>query len=123
MGDLDDFSERLRGFAAVREWGQFHTPKNLALALAGEVGELAAELQWVPEGQLLAGPDDELRRRLADEVADVLIYLVRLADVCGIDAMAAANAKIDRNEKRYPVEFSKGSAVKYSERPDHADQS
>jgi NTP pyrophosphatase (non-canonical NTP hydrolase) len=95
--------DRLRAFAAARDWPRFHTPRNLALALAGEVGELAAELQWTADADLeghLAEP--AARARLADEVADVLIYLVRFADVCGIDPLAAAYAKIDRNELRFP---------------------
>jgi NTP pyrophosphatase (non-canonical NTP hydrolase) len=116
MSDLNELATRLRGFARAREWEQFHTPRNLALALVGEVGELAAELQWRRDDELLAGMDEELRRRLADEVADVLIYLLRFADVCGIDPLQAATAKVTRNEERYPIEWSKGSAAKYTER-------
>jgi NTP pyrophosphatase (non-canonical NTP hydrolase) len=94
---------RLRAFADARDWPRFHTPRNLALALAGEVGELAAELQWVADSELPAHlADPEARARLADEVADVLIYLTRFADVCGIDLVSAAHAKIDRNERRFP---------------------
>jgi dCTP diphosphatase len=115
MRDLDGLTARLRSFAAAREWEQFHTPKNLALALGGEVGELAAELQWRTEDELNAGLDDELRRRVADEVADILIYLVRFADVCGIDVLDEANVKVTRNEERYPIGLSKGTAAKYSE--------
>ncbi len=95
--------DRLRAFADARDWPRYHTPRNLALALAGEVGELAAELQWVGDAEVadhLADPD--AKARLAGEVADVLIYLTRFADVCGIDLLAAANAKIDRNEIRFP---------------------
>jgi dCTP diphosphatase len=78
-------------------------PRNLALALAGEVGELAAELQWVPDDQVGAHlRDPAARARLADEIADVLIYLVRLADICGVDPLAAAGAKIERNQTRFP---------------------
>lgn len=94
---------RLRTFADARDWPKYHTPRNLALALAGEVGELVAELQWVADIEVsehLADPD--AKARLADEVADVLIYLIRFADVCGIDLLSEADAKIDRNEKRFP---------------------
>lgn len=96
--DLERLRHRLREFAEVRDWGRFHTPKNLTAAIAGEAGELAAVLQW-------AAPDDELepyRPDLEEEIADVLIYLVRLADVADVDLAAAANAKIDRNGERYP---------------------
>jgi NTP pyrophosphatase (non-canonical NTP hydrolase) len=103
VSDLAELSTRLRAFAAARDWERFHTPKNLLLALAGEVGELAAELQWLSE--LEADPsvwDTGLRSRVTDEVADVMIYLVRFADVCGINPVAAAHDKIHRNEKRFP---------------------
>lgn len=100
---LAALSDRLGAFADARDWPRFHTPRNLALALAGEVGELAAELQWVADSEVadhLADP--EARGRLADEVADVLIYLTRFADVCGIDLVSEAHAKVDKNEKRFP---------------------
>lgn len=116
MDDFDDLTERVKLFAEAREWERFHTPRNVALALVGEVGELAAELQWKADVQLAAGVDDELSTRLADEVADVLIYLIRFSGVCGIDPVAAAHAKVIRNEERYPREWSRGSAAKYTER-------
>ncbi|MGH3586924.1 MAG: nucleotide pyrophosphohydrolase [Pseudonocardia sp.] len=103
MSELDDLRERLRAFADSRDWHRFHTPKNLLMALSGEVGELISELQWHSDAD--ADPrawDDGLRERVADEVADVLIYLVRFADVCAIDPIAAAHAKIERNEQRFP---------------------
>jgi NTP pyrophosphatase (non-canonical NTP hydrolase) len=101
--EFESLRDRLREFASARDWEPAHTPRNLALALAGEVGEVAAELQWVPDHQIAAHlADADARRRLADELADVLIYLVRLADVCGIDPLQAAYLKIDRNEDRYP---------------------
>jgi NTP pyrophosphatase (non-canonical NTP hydrolase) len=104
VSDLAELSTRLRAFAAARDWERFHTPKNLLLALAGEVGELAAELQWLSEQE--ADPsiwDSRLRTRVTDEVADVMIYLVRFADVCGINPVAAAHDKIHRNENRFPL--------------------
>jgi dCTP diphosphatase len=107
MSDVAELATRLRTFAAARGWEQLHTPKNLLMALAGEVGELAAELQWLSDGE--ADPsawDAGLRERVNDEVADVMIYLVRFADVCKIDPLAAANKKIERNEKRFPPSSS-----------------
>jgi NTP pyrophosphatase (non-canonical NTP hydrolase) len=95
--------DRLRAFADARDWPRFHTPRNPALALAGEVGELVTELQWVADSEVadhLADPD--AKARLADEAADVLIYLTRFADACGIDLLSEAHAKIGRNEIRFP---------------------
>ncbi|WP_409461802.1 nucleotide pyrophosphohydrolase [Amycolatopsis sp. GA6-003] len=100
---LDDLTQRLRDFAAARDWEPFHTPKNLTMALSGEVGELIALFQWLtPEeaANWRADPDREFN--VQDEIADVMLYLVRLADVLGIDLLEAANAKVDRNEKRFP---------------------
>jgi NTP pyrophosphatase (non-canonical NTP hydrolase) len=99
---LPDLVRQLRTFAAARDWERHHTPKNLLLALSGEVGELCAELQWHPADATPETWDPELRLRVTDEVADVLIYLVRFADVCGIDPVAAAEQKIERNEARFP---------------------
>jgi NTP pyrophosphatase (non-canonical NTP hydrolase) len=101
--DFEVLRNRLRDFADVRGWGKSHSPRNLALALAGEVGELSAELQWVPDEQVDTHlHDPAARARVADEVADVLIYLIQFADACGIDPLRASNAKIDRNEVRFP---------------------
>jgi len=101
--EFEEVRNRLREFADARDWERFHTPRNLALALCGEAGELAAELQWVADDRVADHLlDPEAFRRLADEVADVAIYLVRFADVCGIDVLAAVHAKIDRNETRFP---------------------
>lgn len=108
-GDLDELTARLRSFAAARSWEPFHTPRNLLMALTGEVGELVTELQWLTDTE--AEPqawDPDLRFRVSDELADVLLYLLRFADVCGIDPAAAAHAKIDRNELRFPAPSSDG---------------
>ena len=102
--EFEILRDRLRDFADARGWGKSHSPRNLALALVGEVGELSAELQWVPDNEMschLWNP--EARARLADEVADVLIYLIQFADVCGIDPLRESNAKIERNEERFPT--------------------
>ncbi len=108
---LAELADALRAFAAERDWEQFHTPKNLAMALAGEAGELLAEYQWLTPQESLA-LDDQKKQAVADEMGDVLIYLVRLADVAGIDLLDAASAKLQRNRLRYDVERAKGSAEK-----------
>ena len=111
---LAELAQRLRQFAADRDWDQFHSPKNLAMALVAEAGELAAEFQWLTEAESRAPKPEELARIQA-ESADVLNYLVRLADKLGIDLIVAANEKIKDNERRYPVEQARGSAKKYTE--------
>lgn len=114
--DFAELRQRLRDFRDQRDWSQFHDPKNLAMALAGEVGELNALLQWVPPAELTswleAGPN---RSRLEDEVADVLTYLVYLADAADIDLVEVGRRKVERNELRYPVAAAHGRAVKYTE--------
>jgi dCTP diphosphatase len=107
-------AERLRQFAAERDWDQFHSPKNLAMALVGEAGELAAEFQWLTEKESQA-PEDAQLARIRAECADVLNYLVRLSDKLGIDLVAAANEKIDDNARRYPADQVRGSSKKYNE--------
>ncbi len=100
---LGRLQERLRRFAAARDWERFHDPKNLVMALAGEAGELVEVLQWVDQdSSRSAGQDPLLRPRLAEEMADVFLYLLRLADVTGIDLEAAAHDKIIANARRYP---------------------
>jgi NTP pyrophosphatase (non-canonical NTP hydrolase) len=114
MSDLDALARRLEQFANARDWAQFHTPKNLAMALAGEVGELVAEFQWLTPDQAASvmTEDAEAAARIRAELGDVTNYLVRLADVLGVDLFQAANAKIDANEKRYPADTFRGSARK-----------
>jgi NTP pyrophosphatase (non-canonical NTP hydrolase) len=110
---LDELAVRLREFAAARDWEQFHTPKNLAMALAGEVGELLAELQWLaPEEAARVMEDPEAAARMRSELADVTIYLVRLADLLGVDLIEAARAKLTESERRYDVQNYRGSARK-----------
>jgi NTP pyrophosphatase (non-canonical NTP hydrolase) len=95
-------TERLREFAARRDWGPYHTPKNLVMALCGEAGELIEHFQWLTPDEseaIMASKAAEVE----DELADVFIYLVRLADVLGVDLMRVAHAKIERNESRFPV--------------------
>ncbi len=101
--DLELLRQRLRAFAAARDWGRFHDPKNLSMALAGEVGELVALLQWHTPDEASRIMDSDASGDVRDELADVLIYLVRLADVLDVDLAGAANDKIDRNESRFPL--------------------
>ena len=112
--EFADLRDALRRFAAAREWEQFHTPKNLAMALAVEAAELLEHFQWLTPAQS-AQLDARRKREVADEIADVLLYLTRLADVLGIDAVAAARRKIRVNARKYPVRRAKGNARKYSE--------
>jgi len=114
MTDLEGLRTRLRDFAAARDWDQFHSPKNLAMALSGEAGELLEIFQWLTEEQSRR-LDDKARSAAADEIADVLLYLVRLADKLGLDPLAEAQRKLADNERRYPVEKARGSAKKYTE--------
>ena len=111
---LNALRERLRRFAAERDWQQFHTPKNLAMALSVEAAELLEHFQWLTAEQS-ARLDAKTRRAVADELADVLLYLTRLADVLDIDLLAAARVKLRLNAKKYPVAKARGNARKYSE--------
>jgi NTP pyrophosphatase (non-canonical NTP hydrolase) len=113
MSSLDDLQQRLRSFVAERDWEQFHTPKNLAMALAGEVGELLAELQWLtPEQSVAVMSDPDAGGRVRAEIGDVVIYLTRLADVLGVDLVEAAQRKLDDSARRYPPGPSGGTISK-----------
>jgi NTP pyrophosphatase (non-canonical NTP hydrolase) len=109
---LEALAARLREFARERDWEQFHTPKNLAMALAGEVGEVIEHFQWL-SAQQSRELSPEARDAVALELADVLLYLVRLADQLGIDLSDAALRKIELNAQRYPAGAFRGSARKY----------
>jgi NTP pyrophosphatase (non-canonical NTP hydrolase) len=113
LSSIPELTQRVRVFAQERDWEQFHTPKNLAMALAGEVGELVAELQWLTPEQSAAVMDDkEIGPRVRAEIGDVTIYLARLADVLGIDLVQAALDKLEESGRRYTVEAAHGSASK-----------
>ena len=104
---LTGIRERMRVFTSERDWEQFHDPKSLVLALVGEVGELAELLQWLPADEAANLAEQEpLNARLGEEISDVLIYLVRLADVCGVDLPLAVDAKMMAADARFrPEEF------------------
>ncbi len=102
--DLEALRNRMRQFTAERDWGGFHDPKSVLLALVGEVGELAELFQWLPAADAAKlGRSDPLHTRAAEEISDVLLYLVRLADVLDVDLAAAANAKLTDAARRYPA--------------------
>ncbi|MCU0301866.1 MAG: nucleotide pyrophosphohydrolase [Candidatus Nanopelagicales bacterium] len=111
MSDLHALRDRMRAFTSERDWEKFHDPKSLLLALVGEVGELAELLQWLPaaEARSLAATEP-LRSRAGQELADVLLYLIRLADVLGIDLAEAATAKMADSELRFPATQVEGVA-------------
>ena len=111
---LSRLRDLLRQFAAERDWDQFHSPKNLASALAVEAAELLERFQWLTEDQSRRLPPAELAK-VREEMADVLNYLVRLADKLDVNLIDAAHDKIRLNAQKYPVEKSRGSARKYSE--------
>jgi len=116
LNSLDDLTALVRRFADNRDWNQFHTPRNLILALAGEVGELAATLQWVSDSEVSEWlKSSENRSQFEAELADVFSYLLRLADETGVDLGKALRAKMLVNELRYPQDRSRGSSGKYTE--------
>jgi NTP pyrophosphatase (non-canonical NTP hydrolase) len=112
--ELAGLADSLERFAKERDWQQFHTPKNLAMALTAEAGELLEIFQWLTPEQSLS-LDDMKKAELADELGDILIYLVRLSTVSNIDLMDAARAKLEKNEHKYPALKVKGDPRKYSE--------
>ncbi len=111
VSDIADLTRRMRHFTEARDWAQFHDPKSLTLALVGEVGELAELLQWVRhEDQGTVVREQPLHDRLAEEMSDVLLYLLRLADVVGVDLAEAAAAKLRSNEERFPLDHHRSVA-------------
>jgi dCTP diphosphatase len=115
---IDGLQGKLRDFISERDWERFHTPKNLVMALAGEVGELVAIFQWLdPEESELAMADRSRTEQVRDEMADVFAYLLRLADVLGVDLEDALAAKMIKNAQKYPIEAARGKARKYTDLP------
>lgn len=106
--------KKLREFAKERDWDQFHSPKNLSMALSVEVAEVVEHFQWLTEEQSRNLPNDKLEE-VETELADTLIYLIRLADKLEIDLLAATQSKIEVNERKYSVSKAKGNAKKYTE--------
>jgi NTP pyrophosphatase (non-canonical NTP hydrolase) len=102
IDDLESLKLALRDFAAARDWRPYHTPKNLAMAMIVEAAELVEHFQWATPEESLSPPPEKLAE-IRDEVADTLIYLVELADVLGIDLIAACRDKIAKNAVKYPA--------------------
>jgi dCTP diphosphatase len=106
--------DKLRQFAEERDWNQFHSPKNLAMALSVEAAELMEHFQWISEAESQALPIEK-REKVREEVADVFLYLIRLADKLEIDLSAAAVEKIEVNASKYPVQKVRGNSKKYTD--------
>ena len=111
---IDQFKHALRDFAAARDWDQFHSPKNLSMALIAEAAELVEHFQWLTEAQSKTLPVDK-RDEVELEMADIFTYLVRMADKLDIDLLAAAEKKLKMNAEKYPADRVRGSAKKYTE--------
>ena len=114
IDSIEALRDRLREFAKERDWDQFHTPKNLSMALIAEAAELVEHFQWV-EGSISHLLEEKVRPSVEEELADIFIYLVRISDKLGIDLYAAAERKIAINARKYPADKVKGSAKKYTE--------
>ncbi len=115
--NIESVQQKLREFARERDWEQFHSPKNLAAALAVEAAELLEPFQWLKEEEsrrLAENPADYAR--VEEEIADVMIYLLRLADQLEIDLDRAVDNKMRKNEEKYPIALARGNAVKYNRR-------
>ncbi|KQT37244.1 MULTISPECIES: nucleotide pyrophosphohydrolase [unclassified Methylophilus] len=104
---------RINAFVEARDWAQFHSPKNLAMAMIVEAAEVVEHFQWMTE-QESHQLDEATKEKVGHELADTFVYLMRIAEVCGIDLIAATNAKIDLNAQKYPIEKCKGSNDKYT---------
>lgn len=116
MSTLDKTLHRIREFRDARDWARFHNPKDMAIAISIEASELLEHFLWKDSAEVDARVDTH-REAIAEEIADIAIYLGELADNLGIDLVAAMNRKIDKNAVKYPVERVKGSALKYNEYP------
>ena len=114
MKDIESLKLALREFATERDWAQFHSPKNLAAALTVEAAELLEHFQWLTEEQSKSLPPDKLAE-VAEELADVMLYLVQIADKLEVDLLDAAAAKLAKNALKYPVDRSKGSSRMYND--------
>jgi len=115
--DTKKLAQELEQFATDRNWSQFHSPKNLVMALTGEVGELSEIFQWMSEADSMkAGQNPATAQDIKDELADVLLYLIRLASVLKVDLNEAVAHKIKANEQKYPVANSFGVSTKYNKK-------
>ena len=113
--DLEKYKQKIRKFADDRNWEKYHNPKNLSMALSGEVGELIEIFQWINSDDSHKLSDEDLQSA-KEELADIMIYLIRLADKLDIDLEEAVQEKMKLNEKNYPLELAKDNAIKYNKR-------
>jgi dCTP diphosphatase len=111
---INDLRVRVNTFVEERDWAQFHSPKNLAMAMIVEAGEVVEHFQWMTEEES-RNLNAQTKEQVGQELSDTFVYLLRIAEVCGIDLIEAANRKIDINAKKYPVEQCKGSNAKYTD--------
>lgn len=114
MKNLEAIRIRLREFSDARDWDQFHSPKNLSMALSVEVSELVESFQWLTEEQSLTLTAEQ-QAAVIDEIADVQMYLILLADKLGVDIQTAVEQKLKKNEQKYPIEKVKGNSKKYDQ--------
>ena len=114
QNSLTNLKHRLRDFAAERDWDQFHSPKNLSMALSVEVAELLEHFQWLTEEQS-HNLEPQKHKQVSHELADIFVYLMRLADKLDVDLLAAVDEKLVLNAQKYPVDKVKGSSKKYNE--------
>jgi NTP pyrophosphatase (non-canonical NTP hydrolase) len=112
--ELSLIQKKLEDFAADRNWKQFHSTKNLSMALSGEVGELMELLQWLTEEQSNT-PDEILKGKISEELSDIFLYLLRIADLQKIDLIKSSLDKMQKNAEKYPINKSYGSSKKYTE--------
>jgi NTP pyrophosphatase (non-canonical NTP hydrolase) len=115
--DIKDLQKQLRDFAAERDWDKYHNPKNLSMALSVEAGELVEIFQWLTpeESVALAASDSGAKEPAADELADIILYCIRIADKLGINLRQSISHKIAKNRAKYPVDKAKGNAKKYTD--------
>jgi NTP pyrophosphatase (non-canonical NTP hydrolase) len=114
VSQLEELRIRISKFAKERDWDQFHSPKNLSMALIVEAGELVEHFQWIKQSESFALPAEKLKA-VEEELADIFVYLVRIADQLGIDLISASHRKIESNAAKYPADMVRGSSRKYTE--------
>jgi len=114
VNELEELRIRISNFASERDWDQFHSPKNLSMALIVEAGELVEHFQWLKQSESHELPKEKLKA-VEEELADILVYLIRIADQLDIDLLSAANRKMNSNAAKYPADLVRGSSRKYTE--------
>lgn len=113
--NIEEIQKRLRKFAADRDWEKFHSPKNLTMALSVEVAELVEIFQWSNSGGLEEIGNPNIRKNIEEELADIFIYLLKISDKLNLDIEKSIHQKIEKNEKKYPIDKSFGSSKKYKD--------